>query len=212
MGQASRLSLDIRLPFENLKFEGFFDNTSRAREFLLIHQIDLLFLDIEMPGDDGLSFMKRLDLDLMVVFVTSKSKYALAAFDFNPIHFLTKPLDKEKLIEAVRRVFAKAKTSINQDRSPSFLIVKDKGAYLKLLFSEISYIEAAADYMVIFTGYRSYFLYTTMKELAAMLPDQLFSRVHRSFIVNRSYITKIEKGQVIVSGKSTADTTCWRYV
>lgn len=189
------------LPFNSLTCVGLFENTARAREYLKKYQADLLFLDIEMPDDDGISFLRQLELDLMVVFVTSKSKYALTAFDFDPIHFLTKPLDREKLAEAVRRVLSRSKTLLSRDEIPSFLVLKEKGAHFKISHSEIFLVEAAADYMIIHTRHKSHIFHITMKELAALLPEQHFKRVHRSYLVNKEFVSRVEKESLIVNGK-----------
>lgn len=187
--------------YEHLNFIGIVENTQRAKEIIESQSVDLIFLDIEMPGDDGLEFLRTCEMDLMVIFVTSKSKYALSAFDFNPIHFLTKPLDKEKLGEAIRRVFAKVKSQSNQATERAFLILKDKSPQVKIPFSEMMFVEAAADYMLVHTVGKSYIFHITMKELSAMLPAHMFVRVHRSYLVNKHFVTTIEKEFVLLNGK-----------
>ncbi|UJP64522.1 LytR/AlgR family response regulator transcription factor [Mongoliitalea daihaiensis] len=187
--------------YENLHFTGFIDNTSRALNILKNESVDLIFLDIEMPGDDGIQFLKKLELEVMIIFVTSKSKYALTAFDFNPIHFLTKPLDREKLGEAIRRVHARVQLLERQDSNTGFLIIKNKSQSVKIPYHDISLVEAAADYMFVHTSVKTYIFHITMKELLTQLPTDRFKRVHRSYIVNKNFVTKIDKSQLLVNGK-----------
>jgi two-component system, LytTR family, response regulator LytT len=189
--------------YEHLKFEGLVENTERASDFLASNKVDLLFLDIEMPGVDGLSFMRTLEIEIMVIFVTSKPKYALPAFDFDPVHFLTKPLDRDKLSEAIRRVNIRLKKNVNtvETSGPSYLIIKDKGALVKIPFDEISYVEASADYMVIYTENKSFIHHITMKELILQLPEPLFKRIHRSYVINVSQVSRVEKDQLVLGDK-----------
>lgn len=191
-------------PYEQLNFMGLVENTERAKDFLDSHQVDLLFLDIEMPGVDGLSFMRQLEIEIMVIFVTSKPKYALPAFDFDPVHFLTKPLDKDKLSEAIRRVNLRLKNITNQEHvsGQSFLTIKDRGAFVKIPLEEINYIEASADYMVIHTSSKSFVHHITLKELSSQLPESSFKRVHRSYIINVQKVSRIEKDFVYIGEKS----------
>ncbi|MGY6522937.1 MAG: LytR/AlgR family response regulator transcription factor [Mongoliitalea sp.] len=187
--------------YDNLHFVSIVDNTARANEIISLEKIDLLFLDIEMPGDDGLEFLRKLAVEVMVIFVTSKSKYALTAFDFNPIHFLTKPLDRDKLSEAIRRVNLKIQTFGKVQNTTTYLVIKDKGSFVKVPHDDLIYIEAAADYMLIHTRLKSYMIHMTMKELIELLPFMNFLQIHRSFIVNKNFVVSLDKDHLIIDGK-----------
>ncbi|GHB49727.1 LytR/AlgR family response regulator transcription factor [Mongoliitalea lutea] len=179
--------------FKDLYFKGILDNTGKALEIIENDSIDLLFLDIEMPGDNGLIFLSKLAIDVLVVFVTSKPKYALSAFDYNPVHFLTKPLDKGKLEEAIRRVYARFYSTKTNTVDLGYLVLKDKSNYIKIPFKELVFVEAAADYMIIHTIFQNYIFHITMKDLTSMLSSEIFVRVHRSFLINKTFVTKMEK-------------------
>jgi|AntRauMFilla1563_2_1112583.scaffolds.fasta_scaffold03236_3 DNA-binding LytR/AlgR family response regulator len=187
--------------YEDMVFCGIFNSAKDAQQFLDANEVDLMFLDIEMPEIDGLKFLDKLEIDLMFIFVTSNPKYALNAFDYNPIHFLTKPLDKDKLSISIQRVrsvmLQKSKSDYGKSEN---IIIRENGNITKVPIKSIFYIKASADYMLINTTYKTYVVNVTLKTLSEQLPQEVFKKVHRSYIVNIQYIQKLEKKSLWING------------
>jgi DNA-binding LytR/AlgR family response regulator len=173
--------------------------------------IDLLFLDIEMPGMTGLELTKNLGhKSPLIVFTTAKKDYAVEAFELNVVDYLIKPVTPARFLQAVDRAqetLASDKEEVKVE-AQEFVFVKDNGILKRINVEEILYLEAMGDYVKVHTPSKFHVLHATLKSIEEKLSPQKFIRVHRSYIVSLSKIDFIQEG-VISIGKASvpvADT------
>jgi DNA-binding LytR/AlgR family response regulator len=176
-----------------------------AFNFLKTENIQLLFLDIEMPGMTGIELTKQLgNTKPLIIFTTAKSDYALEAFELNVVDYLLKPVSLPRFLQAVgraREVMESNKQEVKFEEK-EFVFVKDNGVLKKLNVDEILFLEAMGDYVKVHTGQKFHVLHSTLKSIEEKLPTNKFIRVHRSYIVALSKIDFIQEG-VISIGKSS---------
>lgn len=168
----------------------------KALERLQQEQVDLLFLDIQMPVLSGNNLLKTLQNPPLVVFTTAYSEYAIEAYNLNVVDYLLKPFPFERFLQAVQ----KAKTLL-QARQPGnivnvqadFLSLKVDGKLVKVFLEDILYIEGLKEYVrFVCTGNRKYVTLESLRNLEEQLPSQSFSRVHKSYIVAKSKVSALD--------------------
>lgn len=216
------LALDILEAFiekmPNLELVARCENAFEANNALNSHDIDLMFLDIQMPQISGVEFLKSLQNPPAVIFTTAFSDYALDGFELNIVDYLLKPISLDRFMKAVNkandRISQGTKSNSEIDDDDYFFVKADK-KLVKIAFDDILYIEGLKDYVIIKQETGRVITLQTMKSLESKLPSQLFKRVHRSYIVNTTKIKAldgnsleiIEKGKVkiIPIGKNYRD-------
>lgn len=174
-------------------------------------QVDLLFLDIEMPGMTGLELIKNLGAKKpLIIFTTAKKDYAVEAFELNVIDYLIKPITPARFIQAVERA-NEAKASdkeVVKVGEQEFVFIKDNGVLKRISVDDILFLEAMGDYVKVHTAPKFHVLHATLKSIEEKMPSTKFIRVHRSYIVSLNKIDFIQEG-VISIGKASipvADT------
>ena len=177
----------------------------QAYNHLKNEQIDLLLLDIEMPGMTGIELTKQLgNKRPLIVFSTAKTDYAVEAFELNVVDYLVKPVSIPRFFQAVE----KAKEALESNKqevkieAQQFVFVKDNGVLKKLNVEDILYLEAMGDYVKVHTAQKFHVLHSTLKSIEEKLPLAKFVRVHRSYIVALQKIDFIQDG-VISIGKAS---------
>lgn len=162
-------------------------------------QPDLIFLDVQMPKINGFEMLELIENPPQVIFVTAHDEYALNAFNVNAVDYLLKPINPERLKGAIEKVEKKIATkqsietpNVLLPEQMQRLVVKDNNAIKIIPVSQITHIEAADDYIKIYTPERYYLKHLTMTKVGQQLPAAQFIRIHRSYFVNVSYIVKIE--------------------
>lgn len=160
-------------------------------------QPDLVFLDIQMPGESGFDLLDKMDLSAKIIFVTAYDEYAIRAFEVNAVDYLLKPVNPERLAQALDKLEEDASEAVEPPRvlkydDRLFLMVGSHFKFLKV--DTILYINAAGDYTEVYTrdGKKGLTL-KSMKEWENRLPVQYFVRIHRSTIVNMDYIDRVEE-------------------
>ncbi len=187
-----------RLPFINLT--NTFTQPSKAAKYLQGFPVDLIFLDINMPDINGINFYKNLQQEIMVVFTTAHSQYAVDGFQVNALDYLLKPIEFNRFKAACEKgrdyaSFLKSKHSQQQND----LLVRSKHTLVKIPFSEILYLEKVADYIKIHRKNKEAVLtLMSMKKILDKLPEHTFTRVHRSFTVNQKELTSIRGKQLFI--------------
>jgi len=166
-----------------------FRNTIEAFEYLGRNQIDLLFLDIEMPLVNGLHFLKALSEPPPTVFTTAYKQYAYDGFELNAVDYLLKPFSYERFIKAVQKAES-LQLNVRQPLNDTLLIKDKQGAQL-ISQPDITYIEGFGDYVKVHTTKQTYLTYHTLKGLLEKLNAGLFIQVHRSYIVNKNQVSRI---------------------
>lgn len=177
-------------------------NAMEAFAKLEQHQVDLVFLDIEMPLVNGVTFLKTLTNPPKVIFTTAYAEYALQGYELNVVDYLLKPFSYERFLQAVNKVKQAMPVAPKEEpagNTNDHLVVKEKEGLLKIAFSDILYIEGSRDYMKIFTVQRQYLVHLTMKKLEEMLPVSQFIRTHKSYIVSVSKIRIVRTGELVLS-------------
>lgn len=182
------------------------NNAEEASKVLNSQHIDLMFLDIQMPGVTGLNFVRSLKNKPLFMFTTAYSEYAIDGFELDAIDYLLKPIayDRfEKAIEKAKEYYTIKNNSglTESDLENDFIFVKANQQLIKLAYGEILYVEAFADYVKIFLNDRKIVTLQTMKKMEAKLPSDIFSRVHRSFIVNRKALQSFSTSVCEVNGE-----------
>jgi DNA-binding LytR/AlgR family response regulator len=200
---------------EQLELVAKCSNAFEALELLRTREVDLIFLDIQLPKLSGTSFLKTLTHPPKVIFTTAYKEYASEAFDLDAVDYLVKPVSLERFLRAINKVTkAKAPEPI-QIAAPvnnSFLYFKVERKMVKVLLADISYVESIRDYIrIVRVNDKPLLVKQSMAALEAMLPGDLFIRVHRSFVVSINKVTAftsrdIELGDMeIPIGKLYAD-------
>ncbi len=196
------LAEDIK-EFDFLHITGLAENAFQALQFLNNPEpIDLLFLDIDMPGLSGLDFLKLVRVKPIVIITTAHQQYAINGFELAVMDYLLKPISPERLGIAVNKAkewyLLKNQEAVEKDTN-DFLYVKCNGKYEKIRFSEILYVEAANNYVLIHTAGKRFITYHTLKGIEGQLPVNQFVKVHKSFIVSRGHIDQINGSEIIIN-------------
>jgi len=163
--------------------------------------VDLLFLDVMMPGMTGLDLMKVLpEHKVQVILMTVEKEYAVEAFNYDVVDFLVKPVSEERFLKAVSK--ARNNHSNSQVRSNyEYVFVKVNSVLQKINTNDIFYIEAVGDYVAIHTSAQRFVVHSTMKSILDKLSATDFLRVHNSFIVRIDKIASIEDNSIVINKK-----------
>jgi DNA-binding LytR/AlgR family response regulator len=175
-----------------------------AYNLLLAQPVDLLLLDIEMPGMSGLELTKNLvNKRPVIIFITSKKEYAVDAFDLNVADYIVKPLSPTRFIQAIdkARVILESNREEVNLKEDEFIFIRDSNIVRRLKLDKILYAEAMGDYVKLFTPEKFYAIHSTLKTVEERLPGSNFLRVHRSYVVAVDKIDSMEAGVLIVNGK-----------
>jgi DNA-binding LytR/AlgR family response regulator len=188
---------------EELEVVALCEDAEAALKVLQSQEIDLLFLDVELPGLNGLQLLDQLPYMPVVIMTTSKTEYAFDAFQYQVNDYLKKPITMPRFMQAIDKVIEnqKKKTTTAPKIESNDIFVKEEGRYIRLAYQDILYIENVGDYAKIRTHNSSHVIYTTMKTLEEKLPATIFFRVHRSFIINLSKIVDIEESNLVIGDK-----------
>jgi DNA-binding LytR/AlgR family response regulator len=189
-----------QVPFLELK--GTFKDAILATEWLRNNNIDLIFLDIHLPKLKGMAFLKTLTLPPAVVITTAYHQYAVEGFDMNVTDYLMKPIEFERFLIAVNKVKTAQgeKEKRGETEMKDFIFLNVQKKKVKILFSEIVYIESQREYIKIVTTRKEYISKMSTHEIEDLLPSNLFKRIHRSFIVSLNKIQSYTAEEVEVSG------------
>lgn len=169
------------------------------------YQVDLIFLDIEMPLVNGINFLRTLQNPPKVVFTTAYAEYALEGYDLGVADYLLKPFSYDRFLQAVGRVqqlLSPAPAAAAPEAETGFLLIKEKEGLIKIPYDDILYIEASKDYMKLFTRATHYLVHQTMKNLENMLPPERFIRTHKSYMVAVKEIKLVKPDQVLLSNNA----------
>lgn len=181
-----RLSIVKLIEFHSsLELVGEYKNAIEAKKGLATTEIDLIFLDIEMPILSGFDLLDDIERKPQVIFVTGKTKYAFKAFDYDAIDYLRKPVTKDRFLNAVHKAITNFKLKNEEGfGDEDFIFVKSNLKKRKVFLNELRYVEALGDYVKIITEHDSLVVLSTMKAFQELLPKDRFLRIHKSYIVN----------------------------
>jgi two-component system, LytTR family, response regulator len=192
-----------QVPF--LELQGSFKDAILATDYLRDNSTDLMFLDIHLPKLKGMAFLKTLTNPPAVIITTAYHQYAVEGFNLNVTDYLLKPYEFERFLVAVNKVkTARGDKQLHGDTQElrDFIFLNVQKKKVKILFSEIIYIESQKEYIKIVTTRKEYISKLSTHEIEAMLPEQSFKRIHRSFIISISKIDSYTADAVEVNGIS----------
>jgi two-component system, LytTR family, response regulator len=192
-----------QVPF--LELQESFKDAILATDYLRDHAVDLIFLDIHLPKLKGMAFLKTLTQPPAVIITTAYHQYALEGFELNVTDYLLKPFEFERFLVAVNKVKAAQKYKQPTQEgitAKDYLFLNVQHKKVKLLFSDIVYIESQREYIRIVTTKGEYLSKMSTHEIEDLLPTHLFKRIHRSYIVSLSKIESYTADAVEVNGVS----------
>jgi len=194
---SGKLLEEFVLKTSSLNLISRFSDSGSARDEISKRQdIDLIFLDLEILGMDSFDFVSSLAYKPNIIMVSSTDQHALKAFDFNIVDYLLKPISYSRFFKSVdkaSRYYSHKKISNIADNE---IFIKRGSALVKLKLKEIIYIEALENYVTLFTKEEKFTILFTMKGIEYQLPSEVFIRIHRSVIVNKSMIQTINESNV----------------
>lgn len=185
-----------KVPFLDLK--ATFTDAFEAMEYLGRHPVDLLFLDIKMPDISGIDFFNSLNRKYLVIFTTAYSEHAVTGFELDAADYLLKPFSLTRFLKACNKV--QEILQLRRGNGPGSIFVKTGYDQVRICYEEIDYLEATGNYVTFVLGDQQVISRMTLTECEALLPETIFIRIHRSFIVARDRIQRIERHQVTVNG------------
>lgn len=178
-----------------------YKNGMEAYKNVKIHDIELIFLDVEMPILNGFEFIESLSNNPQIILITGKSDYALKAFDYNVTDYLLKPIIKSRFDASVRKAVIKAaKVAIDQNDA-AHIYVNSNLKKVKVVVNDIKWIEGLGDYIKLVTHDNNILVLSTMKAFIEKLPQNKFLRIHKSYIVHLDKIEKFSSTTVEVDGQ-----------
>ncbi|HDP54292.1 MAG TPA: response regulator transcription factor [Bacteroidetes bacterium] len=175
-----------------------FNNAVDAINFIKEgNSVDLIFLDIVMPEMTGIDFLNTITHPPQIIIVSSREKYALEAFEYSVTDYLLKPINYARFFKAANKALENSSRN-SQVEDEKEIFIKKSNSLVKIKYSDILWVEALENYVVINTRNDKFTIHFTMKAIENQLPNSLFKRVHRSFIVNISEIFSIEDNSVVI--------------
>ena len=181
----------------SLNLVGSYSDSIAARNILTKrHDIDLIILDIEMPEMNGFDFIGSLDFPPNIIIVSSAEEYALKAFDFNVVDYLLKPVTYGRFCKAIDKTIRYFSRKEEPNTGDEEIFIKKGSSLVKLKLSDIVYIEALENYVTLNTQDDKFTIHFTMKAIESQLSSDVFIRVHRSFIINKSMIQAIKENSL----------------
>lgn len=189
-----------------LELVGQFDNALKANDYIKSNEVDLMFLDIQMPGITGLDFLRSLSEKPMTIMTTAYPQHALEGFELDVVDYLVKPIRMERFLKAANKakeiydLHQVQKVSPNEVESiaEEFIYIRSERKLIRLFFKDILYIKGMKDYVLIFEGQRKVMTAMNIKTIHAQLPASMFARVGKSSIINVNFIDSIDNDFILI--------------
>jgi DNA-binding LytR/AlgR family response regulator len=179
-----------------LELVGQAENPAKALSLLNDNVVDLIFLDINMPVINGINFLKSSKNTASIIMTTAYAEHAVEAFSLDVLDYLVKPIPFERFLKAcnkAKEIYETKKQIIQLERNPDdYFFIKCDNQIEKILYTDLLYAESMMNYVLLYTATKKMIVYITLKSLEEQLPENLFIKVHKSFIVNRDKIKSIE--------------------
>lgn len=172
-----------------------------AANLLKEGDIDIIYLDIEMPEMSGMDLIKTLKRDYEIILITSAKEYAVEAFEKSVTDYMVKPIDYARFLMATEKALKNIEHIQKQNEQYKDIYVRSDSKFIRIELSKLLMVEALADYVVFFTENKKHIVHYTMKGIELKLPKSYFARVHRSYIVNMTKIEGLEDNAILINGK-----------
>jgi len=187
-----------------LKLLGTFENARTAGGFMKDNLVDLIFLDIKMPGINGIDFARSIHKNTLIIFTTAYSEYALDSYEVDAVDYLVKPIDAAKFRKAVEKAVAYHSLLLDGDKKSvenvenERIFVKSDRRFFKVNLKDILFIEGLKDYVIIQLEDQRIITRMSVKNIHDLLPKVIFLRINRSYIVNKNQIDSFNNNDVFI--------------
>lgn len=183
---------------------GTFQSAIEAYKFINSNEVDVAFLDVEMPKMGGIELLKNLGASPLVVMITSHDEFALESYEYNVTDFLKKPAEWPrflKTVEKIRKKIFEIGAKLVENSEPGHVFIKTDSKLVQLDLNQVLWVEALGNYIRVHTENEKHTVLSTMKEIESKLPSQDFIRVQRSFIVRLDKVKSIADNYIIIKDK-----------
>jgi len=189
----------------SLKLLGSFESADAASGFMKDQAVDLLFLDIQMPGLNGLDFARQIGKTTLVIFTTAYAEFALDSYEVDAVDYLVKPVHPARFEKAVEKALTYHRMLLSEEENSriekvesEFMFIKSDRRFFKVTFKDILFVEGLKDYVIIQMENQKLITHTNLKNAHKLLPQNQFLRVNRSYIVNRDRIDSFSNNDVFI--------------
>lgn len=202
------------IPYLNLT--GTFNNATSAARFMEAETVDLIFLDIQMPGITGMEFAKTISRRTLIIFTTAYSEYALDSYEVDAIDYLIKPVDPERFRKATDKAFSYNSLLLQEEKeniepaADDYFFVKSDRKYYKVNFEDILFVEGLKDYVILQLEEQRIITRMNLKAMYELLPKNLFLRVNKSYIVNTARIEAFDNNDIFIKTHEIAIGSSYR--
>lgn len=187
-----------------LKLIDSFNSAEAVSRFIQTNRVDLIFLDIQMPGINGIEFARKIPRHTLIIFTTAYSEYALDSYEVDAIDYLIKPIDSAKFRKAVDKAIAYHSLLLGEDKQDieniedEYIFVRSERRYFKVNLKDVLFIEGLKDYVIIQMDGQRLITRMNVKNIHSMLPKSVFLRINRSYIVNKNRIDSFDNNDVFI--------------
>lgn len=180
--------------FDYIQISSTFMDSEKAYDYIMGNEIDIVFLDIQMPGTNGLKFAKKIlsEKNVHIIFVTAFTEYAVFSYELDAVDYLLKPINNARLAKALEKVNLSGLRQRPQKVMKDFLLIYENDVLKPIKYDDISYCRADDKHVKIYTRNQKYYYDNNIGKLEEMLDESYFFRCHRSFIINLKHIAMIE--------------------
>lgn len=195
---------------ENFEIVGECGDAMKALHILRNHQVDLMFMDIQLPQITGIEFLKTLKHPPKVIITTAYREYALDSFALDVVDYLLKPITFERFMKSINKYYQITQeekpqqamaVTLGTDNTEAFIYVKENKKVVKVYLNEIIYVEGLSEYVQIYTDKKKIITKTSMTNMVNKLPENCFIRIHKSFIISLAKIEAFTSSSIEVKGK-----------
>ncbi|MGO4917971.1 LytR/AlgR family response regulator transcription factor [Maribacter spongiicola] len=186
----------------NLELSGVYNNALEANRHIKNSNIDLMFLNVDMPLISGFDFLESIEDPPATIMTSNNADYAVKAFEYNISYYLLKPITSISFNIAVRKVLKQHNLIYPKNSEGEFVLLKSNFKKVKVLLRDIIWVKAIGDYVKIVTDKQNFVVQFTMKRFEKMLPDDKFLRIHKSYIVNLRNVDQFNGRNVEINGNS----------
>ena len=200
----------------SLNLTGTFNNAASAAQFMDQNVVDLFFLDIQMPGINGIEFAKMISKRTLIIFTTAYSEYALDSYEVDAIDYLIKPVDPERFKKAVTKALSYHSLLLQEDKenietaADEYFFVKSERKYFKVNFEDILFVEGLKDYVILQLNEQRIITRMNLKAIYDLLPKSIFLRVNKSYIVNTTQIEAFDNNDIFIKNYEIAIGNSYR--
>lgn len=188
-----------------LELLGSFEDAEASAVFMMDHAVDLVFLDIQMPGMNGMEFAKSVPKDALVIFTTAFSEYALDSYELDAVDYLVKPIKPQRFEKAVEKAINYHGMLLSAERNANieqvendFVFIKSDRRFFRVSFKDILFIEGLKDYVILQAENQRLITHMNLKTIHGTLPPDRFLRVNRSYIINKDRIDSFSNNDVYI--------------